>query len=84
MSTAYLTQGAGKRSIALDLGDEADFETMLGLLSVADVFVENHRPETMTRLGLDEARLSQKISASDPLCNDGLWSRWPTGKHLCL
>jgi len=61
MSTAYLTQGAGKRSIALDLGDDADFETMLGLLSVADVFVENHRPETMKRLGLDEARLSHKF-----------------------
>ena len=61
MSTAYLTQGAGKRSIALDLGDDADFETMLGLLSVADVFVENHRPETMKRLGLDETRLSQKF-----------------------
>ena len=61
MSTAYLTQGAGKRSIALDLGDDADFETMLGLLLVADVFVENHRPETMKRLGLDEARLSQKF-----------------------
>ena len=34
---------------------------MLGLLSVADVFVENHRPETMKRLGLDETRLSQKF-----------------------
>lgn len=61
MSTAYLTQGAGKRSIALDLANEADFETMLGLLSIADVFVENHRPETMKRLGLDETRLSQKF-----------------------
>ena len=61
MSTAYLTQGAGKRSIALDLADEADFETMLGLLSIADVFVENHRPETMKRLGLDETRLSQEF-----------------------
>ena len=61
MSTAYLTQGAGKRSIALDLADEADLETMLGLLSIADVFVENHRPETMKRLGLDETRLSQEF-----------------------
>ena len=61
MSTAYLTQGAGKQSIALDLADEADLETMLGLLSIADVFVENHRPETMKRLGLDEARLSHKF-----------------------
>jgi crotonobetainyl-CoA:carnitine CoA-transferase CaiB-like acyl-CoA transferase len=61
MSTAYLTQGAGKRSITLDLGDEADFETMFGLLSIADVFVENHRPETMTQLGLDETRLSQEF-----------------------
>ena len=61
MSTAYLTQGAGKLSIALDLADEADFETMFGLLSIADVFVENHRPETMKRLGLDETRLSQEF-----------------------
>lgn len=61
MSTAYLTQGAGKRSIALDLADEADLKTMLGLLSIADVFVENHRPETMKRLGLNETRLSQEF-----------------------
>ena len=61
MSTAYLTQGAGKQSIALDLEDDSDFSTMLKLLSVADVFVENHRPETMKRLGLDEARLSKNF-----------------------
>jgi len=61
MSTAYLTQGAGKQSIALDLREEADFKTMLNLLKVADIFVENHRPETMIDLGLDEATLSQKF-----------------------
>lgn len=61
MSTAYLTQGAGKQSIALDLATDDDFETMMGLLSIADVFVENHLPETMKRLGLDEARLSQNF-----------------------
>ena len=61
MSTSYMTQGAGKRSINLDLNCQNDYETMLGLLSVADVFVENHRPETMKSLGLDEGRLTQQF-----------------------
>jgi len=40
MSTSYLTQGAGKRSLALAL--------------------ENHVPQTMQRLGLDEESLAAK------------------------
>lgn len=53
MSTAYMTQAAGKRSIALDLGAAAGREILERLLAGADVLVENHRPETMTSLGLD-------------------------------
>ena len=56
MSTAYLTQGAGKRSVSLDLESEEGRSRMEGLLASADVFVENHLPATMTRLGLDEER----------------------------
>ena len=60
MSTSYLTQGAGKRSIALDLESEEGIDQFHQLLDLADVLVENHVPETMSRLHLDSARLSSR------------------------
>ena len=62
MSTAYLTQGAGKQALALDLTTARGREIMERLLSKADVFVENHLPETMKRLNLDE----QTVTALHP------------------
>ena len=44
--------GRGKRTIVLDLKDEADHATMLALVDGADVLVENFRPGTLERLGL--------------------------------
>ncbi len=58
MSTSYLTQGAGKRSIALDLETTAGLQHFHQLLDKADVLVENHIPKTMQRLGLDESSLA--------------------------
>ncbi len=55
MSTAYLTQAAGKRSVALDLETPDGRAAMRDLLRSADVLVENHRPVTLKRLGFDEA-----------------------------
>lgn len=60
MSTSYLTQGAGKRSIALDLETVEGRDLFHKLLARADVLVENHVPETMRRLELDEARLAAR------------------------
>ena len=60
MSTSYLTQGAGKRSLALDLDRAEDLETFHRLLACADVLVENHVPKTMHRLGLDEDTLARR------------------------
>jgi len=60
MSTSYLTQGAGKQSIALDLESDQGLETFHRLLARADVLVENHVPETLRRLGLDEATLAAR------------------------
>lgn len=57
MSTAYLTQGAGKRSVAIDLETPGGRADMDGLLRDADVLVENHRPATLARLGLEFGRL---------------------------
>ena len=54
MSTAYLTQSAGKRSVALDLEDPRDRAIFDALLEDADVLVENHRPSTLHRLGLTD------------------------------
>lgn len=53
MSTAYLTQGAGKSSVEIDLESQKGARQMRGLLAEADVFVENHLPATTLRLGLD-------------------------------
>lgn len=60
MSTSYLTQAAGKKSIAIDLETPEGLSMFHRLLERADVFVENHVPETMKRLGLDEESLSQR------------------------
>lgn len=46
-----------KRSIALDLHTEAGRDTCLALARTCDVFVENFRPGTMTRFGLDYAAM---------------------------
>ena len=55
MSTSYLTQAGGKRSIAVDLSNAEGRLVMTELLKRADVFVENHRPSLLARLELDYA-----------------------------
>lgn len=60
MSTSYLTQGAGKRSISVDLESPQGIEHFHQLLARADVLVENHIPQTMQRLKLDEHSLAQR------------------------
>ena len=44
--------GRNKRSVVLDLKDEADLGRMRRLIDSADVLVENFRPGTLERLGL--------------------------------
>jgi len=60
MSTSYLTQGAGKRSITLDLESKEGLQRFHQLLARADILVENHIPNTMQRLGLDEESVSAR------------------------
>jgi len=50
----------GKQSLALDLTDEADRGAFLDLVDRADVLVENYRPGTMERFGLDYERLAER------------------------
>ncbi|MER9967526.1 CoA transferase [Mesorhizobium sp. M0060] len=59
MGASFLAQNAGKRSVALDLKQEADRERFLDLVASADALVENFRPGVMDRLGLGYARLKE-------------------------
>ena len=52
MSTPYLTQASGKRSIAIDISKKEGFEIFEKLLKISDVLVENHLPITLDKLGL--------------------------------
>ena len=62
MSTAYMTQASGKRSIALDLNTKEGFIIFEKILKITDVLVENHRPETLQKLGLTPAYLKKTNS----------------------
>jgi crotonobetainyl-CoA:carnitine CoA-transferase CaiB-like acyl-CoA transferase len=50
---AFLPMGRNKRSVALDLKDEAMREAFLRLAEGADVVIEGFRPGVATRLGID-------------------------------
>jgi formyl-CoA transferase len=58
----FLSVNRNKRSVALDLKDEADLATARRLIGNADVLVENWRPGTAARLGLG----AEQVSASNP------------------
>src|SRR3984885_6703332 len=52
MGTSFLTQGANKRSITLDLKTEAGREILKKLVAKSDVLVQNYRPGAFEQLGL--------------------------------
>ena len=52
MGTSFLTQGSNKRSITLDLKQEAGREILKKLVAGADVLVENYRPGAFEALGI--------------------------------
>lgn len=52
VSTYYLGINRGKRSIALDLRDDADAEAARELARRADVLIENFKPGSLDRFGL--------------------------------
>jgi CoA:oxalate CoA-transferase len=58
-SGLYSHLNAGKRSLALDLRTRDGIETLLDLVAVADVVVENFRPGVLDRLGAGWAVLSR-------------------------
>jgi crotonobetainyl-CoA:carnitine CoA-transferase CaiB-like acyl-CoA transferase len=61
-STYYLGVNRNKRSIALDLHDEADVQVARELARRADVLVENFKPGGLARFGLDH----ETVAAGNP------------------
>jgi crotonobetainyl-CoA:carnitine CoA-transferase CaiB-like acyl-CoA transferase len=49
-----------KKSLAIDLHSEKGLEVVLKLIATADIVSENFKTETMQKLGLDYASLSQR------------------------
>jgi crotonobetainyl-CoA:carnitine CoA-transferase CaiB-like acyl-CoA transferase len=81
MSNTFATLNAGKKSLAIDLKMPRLRDLLLGLLCDADVYIENFRPGTAERLGLDYAA----VRAVNPRIiylsisgygQEGAWSRF--------
>ncbi len=56
MASLYLATNRNKRSVVLDLTQEAGREALFKLVGTADVFVHNMRPKVAKKLGLDYER----------------------------
>ena len=58
-STYFLSANRNKESVTLDLKDAGDRDVLLGLVTRADVLVENFRTGVLDRLGLGFQRLQE-------------------------
>ncbi len=61
MGVQYLTQGANKKSLTLDLKTPRGREILRQLLKNADVFTENYRPGSLEALGLGYDTLKEEF-----------------------
>lgn len=59
MGASFLAQNGGKKSITLNLKDEAGREVLHRLVKSADVLVENFRPGVMDKLGVGYRQLKE-------------------------
>ena len=59
MGTSFLAQNANKKSVTLNLKDPQGKDIFKKLVKIADVVVENFRPDVMGRLGLGYKVLSE-------------------------
>ena len=53
VSTYFLSLNRGKKSVALNLSTKSGADVLLKLARTADILVENYKPGTMKKLGLD-------------------------------
>ena len=62
-SPYFWTINYGKRSVELDLKADEGLEALYDLASEADVFIQNYRPGTAERLGVDYETISEHNDA---------------------
>lgn len=60
VSAYYLSVNRNKRSMAIDLGTDSGLKAARTLVEQADVLVENFRPGTMARFGLDYDQVAER------------------------
>ena len=59
LGTGFAAQNAGKRSVSVDIKQQAGSDVIRKLVTNADIFVENYRPGTMADYGLDYETLCE-------------------------
>ncbi|HSD73808.1 MAG TPA: CoA transferase [Steroidobacteraceae bacterium] len=84
---AFLAFNRNKRSVEIDLRDEADRERILELVDRADVVVENFRPGVMDRAGLGYETLRKRnpqliYAASSGYGQTGPYAKRPGQDYL--
>ena len=87
LGAAFLSQNAGKRSIALDLKTEEGRTALLDLAATADIVAQNFRSGVVERLGVGidavQVRRPDVIYASlSGYGPDGPWSGRPAYDHI--
>ncbi|MDR7348315.1 crotonobetainyl-CoA:carnitine CoA-transferase CaiB-like acyl-CoA transferase [Enteractinococcus fodinae] len=60
VSTYYLAINRNKHSITLDMTDPADLQTAYDIVDQADVFVENFKPGSLAKFGLDSEAVAER------------------------
>ncbi len=60
-SPAFIADNRGKRSVVLELGEQAGMSALEDLLRDADVFVTNIRPNALARLDISPETLREKF-----------------------
>ncbi|MBI4310135.1 MAG: CoA transferase, partial [Chloroflexi bacterium] len=80
---SYNQLNRGKKSLVLDLSQDAGREVLVDLLRVTDVFMENFTPRVMRRWGLDYPNLKKlkpdiiMVSNTGYGHGEGPWSAYP-------
>jgi crotonobetainyl-CoA:carnitine CoA-transferase CaiB-like acyl-CoA transferase len=60
VSTYYLAINRNKHSITLDMTDPEDLQTAYDIIDQADVFVENFKPGSLAKFGLDSESVAER------------------------
>ena len=75
-SLYWAAMGFGKRSVVIDLDDEAGRADFRALLATADALIESFDPGVMAEWGLSYERPQRRTSGADLCLCDAIRTRW--------